>query len=136
MNFDLQQLRRMLGRRTFKRFAVPGAVVSCVWSGQGSSSDARWPLSDISRAGLSFLTNEPPDIGSNVSLRVFLPQDNEFLELSGSIAYCIARGPRLTYRYRVGVESKTLAQLERDQAPNLLKKIEASEKRYTKRKSS
>jgi hypothetical protein len=134
MNFDLQHLRRMLGRRTFGRFTIPGAVVSCMWNGQESSPDARWPLSDVSRAGLSFLTNAPPDVGSDVSLRVFLPQDNEALELSGIVVYCIQRGPRLTYRYRVGIESETLRQFQGENPPQLLKKIEASERKYGKRK--
>lgn len=136
MNFDLQQLRRKLGRREFDRFTIPGAVVSCMRTGQESFPDARCPLSDISKAGLSFLTNEPPDIGSSVSLRVFLPQDQEALELSGIVVYCIPRGPRLTYRYRVGVESNILSQFEGEKSPKLLKTIEDSERKHGKRKGS
>jgi Tfp pilus assembly protein PilZ len=134
MDFVLKDLGRKLGRRAFKRCTVPGAVVSWMLEGQESFPDLRWPLSDISRAGLSFLTNEPPAIGSDVSLQIFLPQSNEGLELHGRVVYCIPRGPRLTYRYRVGVESETLAQLEADNSPQLLKIIEASERKYGKRK--
>jgi hypothetical protein len=133
MDFVLKDLGRKLGRRAFKRLTIPGAVVSWMLDGQESFPDARWPLSDISRAGLSFLTNEPPAIGSAVSLRIFLPQNKETLELHGSVVYSIARGPRLTYRYRVGVESKAFAQLEAENSPQLLKIIEASEPKYGKR---
>ena len=136
MDFDLKDLSRKLGRRAFTRLTVPGAGVSWMMYGQESFPDDRWPLSDISRAGLSFLTNEPPAIGSEVSLRIFLPQNNETLELHGNVVYCIPRGPRLTYRYRVGVESKTLAQLEADNSPQLFKIIEESERKYGKPKKN
>ena len=136
MDFVLKDLGRKLGRRAFKRLTIPGAVVSWMLKGQESFPDTQWPLSDISRAGLSFLTNEPPAIGSEVSLRVFLPQSNETLELHGSVVYSIPRGPRLTYRYRVGVESKAFAQLEAENSPQLLKIIEASERKYGKQKKN
>jgi len=136
MDFVLKDLGRKLGRRAFERLTIPGAVISWMLDGQESFPDARWPLSDISRAGLSFLTNEPPAIGSNISLRISLPQNNEILELQGDVVYCMARGPRLTYRYRVGVESKAFAQLEADNSPQLIKIIEASERKHGKPKRS
>jgi hypothetical protein len=135
MDFVLKDLGRKLGRRAHERCSVPGALVSWMLEGQESFPDARWPMSDISRAGLSFLTNEPPEIGSTVSIRIFLPQ-NETIELNGSVVYSLPRGPRLTYRYRVGVESKAIAQLEAEHSPHLLKIIEASERKNAKAKKN
>jgi hypothetical protein len=132
MDFVLKDLGRKLGRRAFERCTIPGAVVSWMPEGQESFPDAKWPLSDISKAGLSFLTNQPPDIGSVVSIRIVLPQNKETVELQGNVVYSIPRGPRLTYRYRVGVASKAIAQLEAAHSPQLLKIIEASERKHAK----
>jgi hypothetical protein len=134
VSFDLKDLSRKFGQRAFIRFTVPGAAVSWMPEGQKAFSEENMPLSDISRGGLSFLANEPPATGSNIFLKIFLPQNNETLELLGRVVYSNSRGPGLIYRYRVGVELKAFVQSEGGNPPQSLKVIEAFEMKYGMRR--
>jgi hypothetical protein len=136
MSLDLKELSRKLGRRAFKRFSIPGAVVFWIQGCQEPLPESGSPLSDISRGGLSFLSNEPPAIGSEISLRIVLPQNQETLELSGHVIYALLRGPRLTYRYRIGVDLKSFEPSQGGNSPDVLKTIEALERKYGKRRKS
>ena len=134
MNMDLQAFGRKLGRRSRERLAIPGAAVSWAPRGQKSFPEETSPLSDISRAGLSLLTNDPLKVGSDIALRIFLPQKSGSFDLLGKVAYCIARGPRLTYGYRIGVQFLPFAASEEGNAPESLAVIEALEQTYGHRK--
>lgn len=92
------------------------------------------PLSDISRGGLSFLANNPPEIGTEIFLQIFLPQNSETLELLGRVVYSNSRGPGLIYRYRVGIEVKSFVQSGDANTPHPLKVIEAFEWKYAPRR--
>jgi hypothetical protein len=131
---NLKELSRRFGQRAFVRFTVPGAAVSWMPDRKEPFAEAGMPLSDISRGGLSFLSNEPPIIESEIFLQIFLPQNNETLELLGRVVYSIPRGPGLIYKYRVGIELKSFIQPERENSPHPLKVIEAFEWRYAKRR--
>jgi Tfp pilus assembly protein PilZ len=134
MRLNLNELSRKFGQRAFIRFTVPGAAVSWMPQGQESFSETSMPLSDISRGGLSFLANEPPAIGSDIFLHIFLPQNKETIELLGRVVYANPRGPGLIYRFRVGVELKTFAPSEGGNSPHSLKVIETFEWKYAKRR--
>jgi len=134
MNLNLQALGRKLGRRAHDRFVVPGAVVSWVPIGQKSIAPETSPLSDISRGGLSLLTNEPTTVGSEITLRLFLPKKTVSLDLLGKVIYCNARGPNLTYGYRIGVELMPFAKTAGCNSLQSLDTIEALERTYGKRK--
>lgn len=136
MSLAFQGLGRKFGRRAFRRFAVPGAAVSWAPTARKSVAGETWPLSDIGRGGLSLLTNNPLAAGSEISILVFLPKKTQPFELLGKVAYSIARGPGLTYRYRVGVEFRPFAQSEGCNPLQSLKAIEALERTYGKRKSN
>jgi Tfp pilus assembly protein PilZ len=133
MSFALKRFGRRLGRRVSNRFVVPGAAVSWVSTGQDSDPNMNWPLSDIGRGGLSLLTNNPPAVGSEISLLVLFPKKPEPVELSGSVIYSVPRGPRLTYRYRVGVRFEAFAQSGNCNSLKSLSVIEELERTYGKR---
>ena len=135
MSFDLKELSRKLGRRAFKRFSIPGAVIFWVQGRQEPFPESSSPLSDISRGGLSFLANEPPPIGSDISLRIVLPKNKETLDLSGRVVYTLLRSPRLTYRYHIEVDLQTLEQSESGASPET-QTIEAFEHKYGKRRKN
>ncbi len=65
------------------------------------------PLADISRGGLAFLSNSPPEIESDIVIQIFLPQGKEYLSLLGRVVYAIPHGPGLVYQYRIGVQLKS-----------------------------
>ena len=80
------------------------------------------------------MTNNPPTVGSDITLLIFLPKKTEYFELLAKVIYSIPRGPGLTYGYRVGMEFKPFAQSEGCNPIQSFKTIEALEKTYGKRK--
>ena len=130
----MAHLARKSDRRTHDRFVVPGAAVSWVPRSQEFLPDETWPLSDISKGGLSFLTNDPPTVGLEISLLVFLPTKTQTLELIGTVVYSIPRGPGLTYAFRVGVELKPFAQSDGGNSVESLDVIETLKRFYGRRK--
>jgi Tfp pilus assembly protein PilZ len=134
MNLNLKQLSRKFGQRAFVRFTVPGAAVSWMPQGQTTFSETSMPLSDISRGGLAFLANDPPEIESDIFLHIFLPQTQETLELIGRVVYSMPRGPGLIYKYRIGIQLKSFVQADASVSHHPLKVIETFEWRYAKRR--
>jgi Tfp pilus assembly protein PilZ len=134
MNLNIQALGRRLGRRAHDRFTVPGAVVSWAPIWQKSIITETSPLSDISRGGLSLLTNGPTAVGSEITLRLFLPGKTGSFDLLGKVIYCNPRGPSLTYGYRIGVELMPFTQTVGYNSLQTLNTIEALERTYGKRK--
>ncbi len=90
-------------------------------------------MSDISKGGLSFLTNDPPTVGSEISLLVLFPAKPQTIELLGTVVYSIPRGPRLTYGYRVGVEFKPFAPSDGGNPVEILDVIETLKRTYGRR---
>jgi hypothetical protein len=134
MSFNIHELSRKLGRRAYSRFIIPGAAIFWKTVGQKSFSDQNSPLSDISRGGLSFLTNDPPSVESEVALSILLPKTKEKVELFGKVKYSTLRGPRLTYTHRVGVELWPFDNSDNCNSLQTLQQIEALEKEYGERK--
>ena len=139
MSLNFHDIGRKFGQRSNSRLFIPGAVMSWKLPGQQSFSETRSPLSDISISGLAFLTNNPPDVGSEISILVSLPQKTDVkidaIELLGEVKYCMTRGPRLTYKYRVGVELRPFEPSDGCNSPQVLEQVKALEKTFGKRRS-
>jgi hypothetical protein len=135
MSFHLHELGRKFEQRAGSRIFIPGATVSWKLSGQKSFPETRFPLSDISIGGLAFLTNNPPDVRSEITILISLPQQTDAFELLGEVKYSITRGPRLTYKYRVGVELRPFEQANGCNSPQVLDQVKALEKKFGKRRS-
>jgi len=133
MKSTLHKIGRKFGKRACERFSIPGATISWVYRGQGTFPEEDTPLSDISRNGLSFLTNDPPEVDSTIHARLQFPKDPGQLELFGRTVYSIFRGPGLTYEYRIGVELSPFSQEEKDNTLESQKVIEQLEETYGKR---
>jgi hypothetical protein len=112
MSFKIHEIGRKFGQRDYSRLFIPGATVSWKSSGQDSLSEDKCPLSDISIGGLAFLTNNPPVVKSEIVLMLWVPQKTEAFELLGEVKYSVTRGPRLTYKYRVGVRFRPFDQAD------------------------
>jgi hypothetical protein len=134
MTFNLHEFSRKLGRREYGRFVIPGAAVSWKEAGHDTFPDQAVPLSDISRGGISLLTNNPPGVGADLSLLILLPKETGKIELLGKVIYSVARGPRLTYKYRVGVELRPFEKSDGCNTLEALTQIDVLEKKFGKRK--
>ena len=128
-----QRIIRKFGQRTHKRFTIPGATVAWTYVGQEFIPDETLPLSDISRSGLSFLTNHPPNVASELSIRLNLPKQPGAIEVHGRVVYSLLRGPNLTYEYRVGVELRPFSKIPGDNSLQSQKAIEELEHTYGKK---
>jgi len=133
MKSTIHRIKRKFGRRTYDRFSIPGATVAWTYLGQDFVPDETLPLSDISMKGLSLLANNPPEVDSDISIRIHLPKEPGSLELAGKVIYSINRGPNLTFEYRVGVELKPFSKTEGDNSPQSQEIIEELEQMYGKR---
>jgi hypothetical protein len=103
---DLRQGRDLEDRES-ARFVVPGATVSCKRSGfwhprNDSASEEKLPVADISKHGLSFLTDSLPR-SNRISLLLKYSDHEDVICLKGRVVYCLPRGIGHTYGYRVGV---------------------------------
>ena len=126
-------MSRKFGRRTHDRISIPGATVCWRDMNQTSFPDETLPLSDISKFGVAFLTNTPPVVDSEISLRINFPRTPEIMELLGRVVYYVFRGPGLTYEYRVGVELKPFSTAEGDNSLQSQQIIEELEQIYGKK---
>jgi hypothetical protein len=130
MNANLNELNCKHNQRAFTRFTVPGATVSWMPNGQNKYSEANMPLSDISKGGLSFLTNEPPEVEADIYIRISLHQGSAPIELIGRVVYASPFGPGLIYKYRIGVEMKKHVQSKDGNGVTSSQVIEAFECKY------
>jgi len=128
-----QKMSRKLGQRAHERFSIPGATISWRNIDQTSFPAETWPLSDLSSSGVSLLTNNPPDVDSDISLRINLPKKPEHIELYGRVIYSTFRGPGLTYEYRIGVQLNPFSPAEGDNSSQAREVIEELERMYGKK---
>ena len=133
MKSTIHKFGRKFGRRVHDRFSIPGATISWKPIDQDSFPEETLPLSDISKFGLSLLTNTPPQVNSVISLRINLPKEPPRLDLFGKVVYAIFRGPGLTYEYRVGVQLSPFSETEGDNSLEMQQKIQELEQMYGKR---
>ena len=133
MKSNMHKIGRKFGRRAKNRFSVPGATVSWAYKEEEIHADETTPLSDISLTGLSLLTNNPPEEGSDIFLRLSLPKQPGRIDLHARTVYSMFRGPGLTYEYRVGTEFKPFSETEGDNAPQSKDALEELEQTYGKR---
>jgi hypothetical protein len=132
MKSTLHKVGRKSGRRAYERFSIPGANVCWAPDGQETFPEETTPLSDLSRNGVSFLSNNPPEVNMDIRIRINLPKRPGRLELRGSTVYSVFRGPGLTYEYRIGVHLKPFSETEGDNSPESEKAMEKLEQIYGK----
>ncbi|MEJ2110999.1 MAG: PilZ domain-containing protein [Acidobacteriota bacterium] len=132
MKNSFHKIGRKFGRRAHERFSIPGANITWTPKGQETFPKETTPLSDISRNGVSFLTNNTPDEAEEIAIRINLPKQPGRLELLGITVYSIYRGPGLTYEYRVGVKLKPFSAAEGNNSIESKKAIEKLEETYGK----
>jgi hypothetical protein len=78
---------------------------------------------DLSKGGVSFWADRPPE-SIRVSVLLTYANDEDPIPLEGRIAYFVARGTRLNYRFRVGVEFVTFSPRKGHNSLEMLRRLE------------
>lgn len=126
------RLGRNIEDRESARFVVPGATVSCKTSGfwhlrNDFASEERLPVADISRHGMSFLTDNLPK-SSRISLLLKYSDREDVICLKGRVVCSLPRGNGHSYRYRVGVRFDPFSTKKGDNPVEALRILEKLEK--------
>jgi hypothetical protein len=94
--------------RSERRITIPGATVSYLLHGRGirkSGFSSSYPLYDLSRGGMAFLSDHPLRPGRRLSLLIDCAELTGTLRLGGHVVYAVA-GDIAGYQYRLGVRFK------------------------------
>lgn len=123
----------MLERRKCARFVVPSAAVSYRTRSFLlrflAPSDESCPVLDLSKGGISFLTDRPPWEGKEISLLLSRPDSEDPIVLEGKVV-SVGVSPRTSYKYRVGVMFKPFEAKRGRNSLESLKKLDDLEKAY------
>lgn len=118
--------------RKSARFSVPGATISFDQGFLGHRrqfASERSPVLDLSKGGISFLTNRPPK-STRVSLLLSYSENEEPIRLEGRIVYFVTRGTRFSHRFRVGVAFAPFSPRKGHNSPETLNLLDKLEKTY------
>jgi hypothetical protein len=123
----------MLERRTCERFIIPGSTIAYKVHGllkrHQPFTDVRYPVSDVSKGGLSFLADTPLKEEKEVSILLHISEKEDPIQLEGEIAY-VSLNTGASYRYRIGVQFKPFGTEEGFNSLEYLNRLEALEKTY------
>jgi Tfp pilus assembly protein PilZ len=96
--------------RKCERFIIPGSTLSLAAErglfSKSKYSETFYPVFDLSRGGLRFLSQVPFKIGTKVSLKIFIPNEGISLSVRGRIRWS-SHNPLIGYRYQIGVQFNT-----------------------------
>ncbi|UCC38525.1 MAG: PilZ domain-containing protein [Candidatus Aminicenantes bacterium] len=121
-----------LGRRTCKRFEIPGATVNFAAIKSPSSKEKYeeefCPILNLSRGGLKFVGNKPIEIGSDIILKISLPGEQVPLTFNGKVKWLSAiKGQD---KYQIGVQFNPYGEKEEQNYPGNLVKVIALEQKF------
>lgn len=124
-----------LGRRTCKRFEIPGSTVSFTITKSPSSKNKYeeefCPILDISRGGLKFTGSKPVEINSDVTLKISIPGETIPLTFNGKVQWLSAIEEQ--DKYQIGVQFNPYGEKEGQNYPGNLVKIIALEQKFLTR---
>lgn len=121
-------------RRACERFIVPGAVVNYREEGvlfSGKYIEEAFPVFDVSRGGVRFLSNFPLKIGAKVTAKITIPGGEAPLILKGRVRW-ISTNPEKSYKYQIGIQFAPYGKNRGDNDHEILQKIIAVEKQFVK----
>jgi len=95
-----------LKKRNCKRFNITGTTLfyrkKPLFWGKGEFTQDYYPVLNISRGGLKFLSNHKIAAGSKLTLRINFPGIDHPKEIKAIVRW-ISRNRELSYRYQTGV---------------------------------
>jgi len=123
----------MLERRTCERFVIPGATIAYKLHGFFKKhlpfTDKLYPTTDLSKGGISFLSDTPLSENKELSVLLNIPEKESPIQFEGKVAY-ISLDSGASYRYRIGVQFKPFGTKEGLNSLDNLKDLEKLEKTY------
>ena len=125
---------RILEKRACERFIVPGAVVNYKGKGvlfSGKYIEEAFPIFDISRGGVRFLSNLSLKIGVKLTVKIIIPGGEEPLILKGLVRW-IQINPEKSYKYQIGIQFAPYDKNRGNNDHEILQKMIALEKQFLK----
>jgi len=123
---------KKLEKRNCERFIIQGGTVSYRMSKlfflEKNFSDS-YPLGNISRGGLFFLSNERLSINKRILIQLFVPHESAPLTIKGRVKWVLIN-PERSYRYQIGIQFETFGHKRKHNPLKLLEKLVDLEKRY------
>ena len=119
-------------RRAHPRFAIQGATVSYLIHGpevREPDFPISYPLMELSRGGMSFITESALKAESALSIFLSGLRIEETLRMTGRVVYCRASGIKPS-RYCIGVEFRPFAKKRGCNTPESLEILKRLEKGY------
>ncbi len=92
-------------------------------------SNDYYPVLDISRGGLRFLTNERPKIGLAVKVKIAVPDADYQPEVRGIVSW-VSRNREKSYRYQTGVSFNPYGDGRKENSSEILTFIQSLESKH------
>jgi hypothetical protein len=126
----------MINIRASERFVIPMAALwynkmGFLFSNRGYDEEF-YPVINISRGGLLFLTNNPLKIKTKVSLKIFYPDEEVLFTIKGRVRR-VSTSPGISYKYMIAVQFDPFSKKKRQNDPSCLEKIKNLERLFLKK---
>ncbi|MFB0566072.1 MAG: PilZ domain-containing protein [Candidatus Aminicenantaceae bacterium] len=126
---------RGIERRGCTRFSIPGATVRYKQKihlfSKEEYIEEDYPVLNISRGGILFLSQDRIDIASKINLKIFIPDEQDALIIMGRVRW-VLHNPGVSYKYQIGIQFNPYGKKKGHNSPELLEKIIALEKKHIK----
>ena len=120
-------------KRLCHRFNIPGTTLyyrkTKMLREKGEFTDDYYPVLDISRGGLRFLTNERPKIGLAVKVKIAVPEADYQPEVRGVVSW-VSRNREKSYRYQTGVSFNPYGDGRKEKSSEILTFIQSLESKH------
>jgi Tfp pilus assembly protein PilZ len=126
-------VKKGLERRLCQRFKISGATISYrkekLLSSKTKIDEEFCLVLDLSRGGVSFLTQKPLKFKSKVTLQLSIPGDRIPLSLKGRVRWSTFNAGK-SYKYQAGVQFNPYGLEKNQNVPQALTKIVALEQKF------
>ena len=124
---------KQLEKRVCSRFRIPGATIRAKRAGtlfrKGGYAKEAFPLVDLSRGGIRFLTAKKLKLDRPIVLQLSIPTEDEPLTLFGHVRWYSTNQDHV-FRYQFGVQLLPYGDSEKHNSPETLERIKALERMY------
>lgn len=99
--------------------------------GKGKYSDQYFPVINISKGGLCFLTDTRLKIGTSLIIKTIVPKDSIEAEILARVQW-VSRNPEQSYRYKIGLAFNSYGDKKNQNPEKILLLFESLEAEYEK----
>lgn len=121
----------VITKRECVRFSIPGTILYYKkiprFFGRGKYSEDYYPVLNLSRGGLKFVSDQKLGVGVSLALRIHVPGIDLYPEILARVRW-IARNPEPSYRYQTGVSFNSYGTKKNDNPEEVLAFIKALER--------